>query len=221
MEGARKHQLKVGHKKKRGEKILVFNVGSSSIKASLFTLNAPDAPTKTAKTSDMHGEEAILTQPNFPALMLSIHIEAIGTQNCRLIAKLPKSDAPILEQQSTVQNYEEGMQRIFSFLQEKKYLTSYEELLGVGHRIVHGGNRFTASIQLTKKHLLELEKYAFLAPLHNPHNLAGIKSCGSVFLKANRAIPQVAVFDTSFHATLPALSSRYAIPEEWYKKYGI
>ena len=90
-------------------------------------------------------------------------------------------------------------------------------LLGAGHRVVHGGERFSASILVDDTVLAALRTISHLAPLHNPANLAGIDAI-SVF---RPDLPQVAVFDTAFHQTMPAHAFRYAVPEEWYTQHGV
>ncbi len=90
-------------------------------------------------------------------------------------------------------------------------------LLGAGHRVVHGGERFSASIRVDDTVLLALRSISHLAPLHNPANLAGIEAVHSVLPD----LPQVAVFDTAFHQTMPPHAFRYAVPEEWYTKHGV
>lgn len=87
----------------------------------------------------------------------------------------------------------------------------------VGHRVVHGGERFTAPTVLDDDAIAEIEQMVPLAPLHNPANLAGIRAA----LAAFPTVPHVAVFDTAFHATLPAASHRYAVPESWYTEHGV
>ena len=88
---------------------------------------------------------------------------------------------------------------------------------GIGHRVVHGGERFEAPTLITKKVTSQIEKFSALAPLHNPPSLLGIKACLHIF----RGIPQVACFDTAFHRSMPDFSYIYALPYRLYKKYGI
>ena len=90
-------------------------------------------------------------------------------------------------------------------------------LLGAGHRVVHGGERFTASIQVDDAVLAAVRSFSHLAPLHNPANLAGIEAVAA----ARPDLPQVAVFDTAFHQTMPPAAYRYAVPEPWYTRYGV
>jgi acetate kinase len=91
------------------------------------------------------------------------------------------------------------------------------DLIGVGHRVVHGGERFRASVLVDDEVLAAIGSCARLAPLHNPANLAGIEAVRT----ARPALPQVAVFDTAFHQTMPASAFRYAVPEEWYTRHDV
>ena len=91
------------------------------------------------------------------------------------------------------------------------------ELLGAGHRVVHGGERFTSSIRVDDAVIAALRSFDHLAPLHNPANLAGIEAVRATL----PGLPQVAVFDTAFHQTMPPHAFRYAVPEEWYVRYGV
>src|SRR5262249_30097556 len=90
-------------------------------------------------------------------------------------------------------------------------------LAGAGHRVVHGGERFTASALVDDEVIAAIRASSHLAPLHNPANLAGIEAVRAV----RPRLPQVAVFDTAFHQTMPPSAFRYAVPEEWYARYGV
>jgi len=90
-------------------------------------------------------------------------------------------------------------------------------LAGVGHRVVHGGERFTASVLVDDEVIAAIRSFSPLAPLHNPANLAGIEAVRAV----RPDLPQVAVFDTAFHQTMPPRAFRYAVPEEWYNRYEV
>lgn len=91
------------------------------------------------------------------------------------------------------------------------------DLLGAGHRVVHGGDHFTSSVLVNDAVVAALRTYSHLAPLHNPSNLAGIEAVHAVLPD----LPQVAVFDTAFHQTMPPHAFRYAVPEEWYTLHGV
>jgi len=86
-----------------------------------------------------------------------------------------------------------------------------------GHRVVHGGERFTSSVCLTETVLRDVESVSVLAPLHNPANLLGIRAC----LAALPGVPQVAVFDTAFHQSMPAAAYTYAVPQRYYREHGV
>ena len=90
-------------------------------------------------------------------------------------------------------------------------------LLGVGHRVVHGGERFSASVLVDDDVLAAVEEVSPLAPLHNPPGLATIAAARALLPD----LPHVAVFDTAFHATVPPAAHRYAVPQEWYERYGV
>jgi acetate kinase len=90
-------------------------------------------------------------------------------------------------------------------------------LRGIGHRVVHGGESFIQSCTLDQETIAELKKVSGLAPLHNPMNLMGIELCGELL----SGVPNVAVFDTAFHQTIPESTYLYAVPYAWYKDYGV
>ena len=93
----------------------------------------------------------------------------------------------------------------------------HADLIGAGHRVVHGGERFRASVLVDDEVVAAIRSFAPLAPLHNPANLAGIEAVSAI----RPGLGQVAVFDTAFHQTMPARAFRYAVPEEWYARYGV
>lgn len=113
----------------------------------------------------------------------------------------------------------EAIKIIVARLTDKKkgVISSKDEISGIGHRVVHGGEEFKRSVLITKKVLNSIEKYCELAPLHNPPSLSGIKACSKIL----KTVPQVAVFDTSFHQTMPEKAFLYGIPFGYYEKYGI
>jgi acetate kinase len=94
---------------------------------------------------------------------------------------------------------------------------THDQLLGAGHRVVHGADRFTAATRVDDTVLARLRSLSDLAPLHNPANIAGIEAVRAIL----PALPQVAVFDTAFHQTIPPPAYRYAIPEEWYTQHRV
>ena len=96
-------------------------------------------------------------------------------------------------------------------------IASTSEIDGIGHRVVHGGEEFKESTIITAKVIKSIKKYCELAPLHNPPSLSGIEACSKIL----KGIPQIAVFDTSFHQTMPEAAFFYGLPFKYYKKYGI
>ncbi len=100
---------------------------------------------------------------------------------------------------------------------ENALLSSLDEIQAVGHRVVHGGEKFSKSVLVTEDVIREIEECNDLAPLHNPANILGIRACQEVMPE----VPNVAVFDTAFHQTMPAKAYLYGIPKEYYEKYGV
>jgi acetate kinase len=100
---------------------------------------------------------------------------------------------------------------------EDKYLFTPFDVMAVGHRVVHGGNKFSSATVITPQVLADIEALSVFAPLHNPHNLEGMREAMKFFPD----VPHVAVFDTAFHQTLPTYAYLYGLPYDWYKKEGI
>lgn len=172
-------------------KVLVINCGSSSIKYRLF---------------DMADEKELA----------SGLIERIGQPPA--VVK-HKTAAWKHEGNEDIHDYDTGIRRIVQLLADAHapVLTGADELLSVGHRVVHGGEAFTDSMVVNDGVLGAIAETIPLAPLHNPANLAGIQAAQRAFA----GIPQVAVFDTAFFQTLPGHAYLYAIPHEWYDKWRI
>ena len=116
-----------------------------------------------------------------------------------------------------IENHQDAVRILLQMLIEQKAVLSLDEIDGIGHRVVHGGEDFSDSVLITEKAISHFEKLSDLAPLHNPANITGIKE----FQKALPHVPAVAVFDTAFHQTMPESSFLYSIPYDYYKKYGI
>ena len=173
-------------------KILVLNCGSSSIKYKLF---------------DMTTKE-ILAQGG---------IEKIGLVGSFLKLTLPNGEKKILEKD--IPEHTAGIEFILNTLVSPEYgaIKSLEEINAVGHRMVHGGERFSESVKLDKEVLDAFAACNDLAPLHNPANLKGVNAVSAILPN----IPQVGVFDTAFHQTMPDYAYMYAIPYELYEKYGV
>lgn len=173
-------------------KILVLNCGSSSIKYKLF---------------EMENKE-VLAQGG---------IEKIGLPGSFLKLTLPNGEKKILEKD--IPEHTVGVDFIFQTLTNAEYgaIKSLDELDAVGHRMVHGGERFSQSVILNQEVLDAFTACNDLAPLHNPANLKGVNAVSALLPN----IPQVGVFDTAFHQTMPAHAYMYAIPYELYEKYGV
>ncbi len=144
-------------------------------------------------------------------------IEKIGLMGSFLKLTLPNGEKKILEKD--IPEHTVGVQFIFEVLTDSKMgaLKSLEELDAVGHRMVHGGERFAKSVRLNKEVLDAFTACNDLAPLHNPANLKGVQAVSALLPE----VPQVGVFDTAFHQTMPAYAYQYAIPYELYEKYGV
>ena len=111
-------------------------------------------------------------------------------------------------------DHREVLRLFLDFVQEKDLL---REVGAVGHRVVHGGEAFQQATIITEEVLAQLEAVSGLAPLHNPANIAGIQATREVL----PGVPQVAVFDTAFHQTMPDRAYRYAVPAAWYERYSV
>lgn len=118
---------------------------------------------------------------------------------------------------SSCQTHEAGLKIILEKLLKQKIVKNLGEIHAVGHRVVHGGEKYTKSVLINSNVIKEIERLCTLAPLHNPPNLEGIRACKKLIPHAK----QVAVFDTAFHQTMPEKAYRYAIPEELYSKFGM
>ena len=173
-------------------KILVLNCGSSSIKYKLFEMNSRE----------------VVAQGG---------IEKIGLNGSFLKLKQANGERVILEE--SIPEHTKGIKFILDTLVSSEYgcLASLDEISAVGHRVVHGGEKFNASVLITDEVIKEVEECSDLAPLHNPANLKGIHTIAKVLPK----VPQVAVFDTAFHQTMPDYAYMYAIPYELYEQYGV
>ncbi|MDY3070610.1 MAG: acetate kinase [Parabacteroides sp.] len=173
-------------------KILVLNCGSSSIKYKLFDMTSGD-------------------------VMAQGGIEKIGLPDSFL--KLTGKDGKKVVLEKNIPGHQEGIQFILSVLTDETYgcIKDYKEIDAVGHRVVHGGEKFASSVLLTKEVLDKVEECTDLAPLHNPANLKGIAAMEALI----PGIPQVGVFDTAFHQTMPERAYMYGLPYEYYTKYGI
>ena len=114
-------------------------------------------------------------------------------------------------------SHQQGLEHIFSELKKTALINSEDELLCIGHRVVHGGEHFHQPAIINAEVIKNIRDTIALAPLHNPANLLGIE----LAMKKFNTVPQVAVFDTAFHQTLPAHAYHYAVPKNWYEQHGV
>ena len=170
-------------------KVLVINAGSSSLKYQLM-----DPATREVLAKGL--------------------CERIGIDG-RLTHKVPAKDLK-LEFEIAMPTHAEAIQSVLDALTSAEHgvIRSMSEIDAVGHRVVHGGEKFAASARIDADVMAALEECIPLAPLHNPANITGIKACQAVM----PSTPMVAVFDTAFHQTMPARSYIYALPYEYYEK---
>lgn len=180
--------------------ILVLNVGSSTLKFQLIDTDE----SKIARAEDRR--------------MARGHIERIGGE---AIITLEAAGAVQTKTTATLRDHAAAVERVIAWLTSAESgvpIASVGEIEAVGHRVVHGGERFTQSARVDAELWRELEDLIDLAPLHNPHNLRGITAARAVL---GPGIPQVAVFDTAFHHSLPETAYIYAIPYQYYRRYRV
>ncbi len=172
-------------------KILIVNAGSSSLKYQLVDMDNELVIAK-GGVERINLEGANLKQKN-----------AEGKVNC--------------EYKQSIENHVVACQLMLKALQESGSIKSMDEIDAVGHRVLHGGEEFTASCIITDEVKAAIKKYIPLGPLHNPANLMGIEACEAVM----PTTPQVAVFDTAFHQTMPQKAFMYGVPYEYYTEMGL
>ena len=173
-------------------KVLVLNCGSSSLKYQLI---------------DMETEN----------VMAKGLCERIGIEGSRLKHQPEGKDAVIFDDYQ--ESHAVSVKMVLDALTHPEYgvVKSMKEINAVGHRVVHGGEYFASSVIITDEVKEALEKCCDLAPLHNPANLIGIAACEEIM----PGVPQVGVFDTAFHQTMPERAYLYALPYEYYEKYKV
>jgi acetate kinase len=174
-------------------KILVINAGSSSLKYQLI---------------DMAND----------ALMAKGICEQIGDSNATFTHKVPADESKNIKEGHLMADHSEAIQLVLDTLVSKEHgvIASMDEIAAVGHRVLHGGEKFSGSVLINdavKEAIRECFKFG---PLHNPANLKGIEACEKIM-----SVPQAAVFDTGFHQTMPDYAYMYALPYELYEKDGI
>lgn len=173
-------------------KILVLNCGSSSIKYKLYDMT-------TRKVMAQGG------------------IEKLGLPDSFLKFTMPDGTKKTIEK--NMPEHTVGVQLILETLVHPDHgcITSLKEIDAVGHRLVHGGEKFNTSVIITPEVIEKMQECTDLAPLHNPANLKGVAAITQILPD----IPQVGVFDTAFHQTMPPHAYMYALPYEYYEKYGV
>ena len=177
-------------------KELIINAGSSSLKYQVFEM------------------------PQAKVLAKGI-FEQIGTA-CTFTHKIDKDgeEVKVLDKKSVeAKDHHDAITILLETLTDKEtgVLTSMADISAVGHRVLHGGEEFSGSVVVDEDVKAAIRKCIPLGPLHNPANLMGIEVCEEIM----KGIPQVAVFDTAFHQTMPSYAYMYALPYEYYEKYGI
>lgn len=170
-------------------KVLAINAGSSSLKFQLFQMP----------------EELVLAKGL---------IERIGLSQSVFSMEYHDTKQEFVED---IPNHEVAVQKLLESLTTSGAIESLEEINAVGHRVVHGGERFSDSVKISDEVIRIIDEVSELAPLHNPANLTGINA----FKQILPNVPMVAVFDTAFHQTMPPSSYLYSLPYEYYEKYGI
>ena len=177
-------------------KILIVNAGSSSLKFQLI---------------DMDGE----------IVLAKGLVERIGIEGGHLkqTVTLPRSDKKVYEVFKPIADHVEATQMMLAALQdpEKGAIKSVVEIGAVGHRVLHGGTKFSASVVINEAVKDAIRECIPLGPLHNPANLMGIEACEKVMPDT----PQVAVFDTAFHQTMPPKAYMYGVPRKYHDQYGV
>lgn len=172
--------------------VLVINCGSSSLKYQLFNMN----------------DESVLAKGL---------VERIGIEGSVLKHEKTGMDKVVIEQK--MQNHKDAINLVLETLTNKEHgaVKSLSEINAVGHRVVHGGEKFNGSVMITDEVVNAMKECIDLAPLHNPPNIVGIEACKELLPN----VPMVGVFDTAFHQTMPPVSYIYPLPYELYKELGI
>lgn len=171
------------------DRILAVNAGSSSLKFKLINMPA----------------EIVLAEGN---------IERIGHKDAIINFKTDKIK---LKDNAEIKDHEMAVEYLIKYLLDNGVIKDLTEIKGIGHRVVHGGERFNDSVVIDDNVIEEIEAISDLAPLHNPHNLKAIR----IFKKKLPDVLAVAVFDTAFHQSMPKEAYIYGVPYEWYEHYGI
>ena len=172
-------------------KVLVINAGSSSLKYQLIDMET----------------EAVLAKGLCERIGIDGHLKHTPLVGGK----------PVFNEDIALPTHSEAIAAVIDKLTSEEYgvVKSMSEIDAVGHRVVHGGEKFACSVRITDEVMKALEDCTPFAPLHNPANITGINACTAVM---GKDVPQVAVFDTAFHQTMPAKAYMYALPYEYYEK---
>ena len=170
-------------------KIISINTGSSSLKFSLFNMN----------------DESVIASGLF---------ERIGIEGSKYTIKY---NGEKVEQEVELNNHTDAVKVLLEKLIDLEIIESLNEIDGVGHRLVHGKDKYSESVIITDEVVEDLEKFKDFAPLHNPANILGINA----FREVLPEVLMVGVFDTAFHQTMDKDAYLYPVPYEWYEKYGV
>ena len=170
-------------------KFLCVNAGSSSLKFQLF---------------EMPEEKVII----------SGYIEKIGLEDSFWTTKI---NGEKIKGAKYLKNHNEAVEVLLDELVKHKAVKNLEEIKGVGHRVLHGGEKYSDSVLITDEVVQDIRDLTKLGPLHHPGNLAGIEALRKVLPN----VPMVAVYDTAFHQTMPKKNYMYPVPYEWYLNYGV
>lgn len=171
------------------EKYLVINGGSSSLKFSLY---------------EMPEEKELING----------YIEKIGFDDCFWTLKI---NGEKIIHEKPLKDHKEAVEIMLKELKDNNIISDINEIKGIGHRVLHGGEFYSDSVLIDDEVLENIEKLTKLGPLHHPGEIAGIKAMRSIMPN----VPEVAVFDTAFHQTIPEENYLYAVPYEWYKENGV
>ena len=171
------------------EKYLIINAGSSSLKFTLYEM--PSARE-----------------------VVNGYIQKIGEGDS--FYQLKYGDKKDIKEKN-IKNHSEAVQTMLDELLENKFISSVDEIKGVGHRVLHGGEFYSKSTLIDEEVLNNIKALTKLGPLHHPGEIAGIEGMMEVL----KDVPQVAVFDTAFHQTMPKENYLYAVPYSWYKENGV
>lgn len=170
-------------------KMIAINAGSSSLKFQLFEMP----------------QEEVITKGLIERIGLNDSVFSISVNGEKQ------------EEVTDIPNHEVAVKMLLDKLTSARIIESLDEIEGIGHRVVHGGEVFNDSVMITDEVIEKIEELSELAPLHNPANITGIKSFQSVLPN----VPAVAVFDTAFHQTMPESSFLYSLPYDYYEDFGI